>query len=169
MQNTPKKAEVTCPICIQNFIPEAFNIEKVIMDTLNTSGGVQAVPDRSIVNKLTIKPSNYIRKVWITNCPHCNYVLRFTAEVAKKELKELEGKKISSFAESGTTYFYNLYNYPKPYMDYTDYYNEAISNIKVEINKSLETLNIDEWGGSMSRFFNRKKHRSFQVFNTILC
>ena len=165
MKNNPKKAEVACPICIQNFIPEAFHIEEVIMETYRD----RVVSDRSVVNKLTIKPSNHIRKVWITKCPHCNYVLRFTAEVAKKELKELEGKKISSFAESGTTYFYNLYNYPKPYMDYTDYYNEAISNIKVEINKSLETLNIDEWGGSMSRFFNRKKHRSFQVFNTILC
>ena len=162
MQNTPKKAEVTCPICIQNFIPEAFNIEKVIMDTLNTSGGVQAVPDRSIVNKLTIKPSNYIRKVWITNCPHCNYVLRFTAEVAKKELKELEGKKISSFDEFGTKYFYNLYNYPKPYMDYADYYSEAITNIKAEINKSLETLNIDEWGFLCRGFLTEKSIDPFK-------
>ncbi len=32
MQTNPKKAEAACPICIQNFIPEAFHIEKVIMD-----------------------------------------------------------------------------------------------------------------------------------------
>lgn len=162
MQNNPKKAEVACPICIQNFIPEALHIEKVIMDTLDTPRGVQVISDRNVVNKLTIKPSNQIRKVWITNCPHCNYVLRFTAEVAKKELEELEGRKISSFDESGTTYFYNLYNYPKPYMDYADYYNEAISNIKAEIKKSLETLNIDEWGFLCRSFLTEKNIDPFK-------
>ena len=162
MQNNPKKAEVTCPICIQNFIPEAFHIEKVIMDTSQTSRGVQVISDKEVVNKLAIKPSNHIRKVWITNCPHCNYVLRFTAEVAKKELKELESRKISSFNESGINYFYNLYYYPKPYMDYMDYYYEVVTNIRAEIRKSLETLNINEWGLLCRGFLTEKNIDPFK-------
>ena len=146
MQNNPKKAEITCPICSHKFIPEAFHIERIIMDSRDGPCGTYIISDRNVMNKIAIRPSNHIRKVWITNCPHCNYVLRFTAEVAKKELKELENRKISSFNEYGTNYFYNLYNYPKPYMDYVDYFNETIANIKTEIKKSLEALNIEEWG-----------------------
>ena len=41
-------------------------------------------------------------------------------------------------------------------MDYTDYYNEAIANIKAEIKKSLETLNIDEWGLLCRGFLTEK-------------
>jgi len=162
MQNNPKKAEVTCPICIQNFIPEAFHIEKVIMDTSQTSRGVQVISDKEVVNKLAIKPSNHIRKVWITNCPHCNYVLRFIAEVAKKELKELEGRKISAFDEFGTKYFYNLFNYPKPYMDYADYMNEAIDQIKKKVQGAITEINIDEWGNLCRGFLTDKKIDSFK-------
>lgn len=162
MQKTPKKAEVPCPICSHKFIPEAFHLERIIMDTRVDGKGTHIIGDRNVMNKMAIRPSNHIRKVWITNCPHCNYVLRFTAEVAKKELKELEGKKISSFNEFGTNYFYNLYNYPKPYIDYADYYNEAIANIKAEIKKSLETLNIDEWGLLCRGFLTEKNIDPFK-------
>lgn len=41
MQNKPKKAEITCQICNYNFIPEAFHVEKVIIDTIDTSKGIQ--------------------------------------------------------------------------------------------------------------------------------
>jgi len=162
MQNTPKKAVVPCPICSHKFIPEAFHIERIIMDIREDGHGTYVVEDRNVMNKIAIRPSNHIRKVWITNCPQCNYVLRFTAEVAKKELNELEGRKISSFNEFGTSYFYNLYSYPKPYMDYTDYYNEAITNIKSEIEKSLEALNINEWGLLCRGFLSAKNIDPFK-------
>lgn len=162
MQKTTKKAEVPCPICNHKFIPEAFHLERIIMDTRVDGKGTHIIGDRNVMNKMAIRPSNHIRKVWITNCPHCNYVLRFTAEVAKKELKELEGKKISSFNEFGTNYFYNLYNYPKPYMDYLDYYIEAITKIKAEIKKSLEALNINEWGLLCRGFLTEKNIDPFK-------
>ena len=126
MQTYPKKAEVECPICHQNFIPESFHLERIVMDTREDGRGTHIIGDRNVMEKWAIKPSNHIRKVWITNCPHCNYVLRFTAEIAKKELNELEGRKISSFNEFGINYFYNLYNFPKPYMDHSDYYNDCL-------------------------------------------
>lgn len=157
MQDTPKKAAVPCPICSHKFIPEAFHIERIIMDTRDGPSGTHIIRDSNVMNKMAIRPSNHIRKVWITNCPQCNHVLRFTAEVAKKELNGLEGRNISSFHESGTNYFYNLYNYPKPYMDYTDYYNEAIIKFKAEIEKSLEALNINELG-LLSRGFLTAKN-----------
>lgn len=153
MQNTTKKAEVPCPICSHKFIPEAFHIERIIMDTRVDGKGTHIIGDSNVMNKIAIKPSNHIRKVWITNCPLCNYVLQFTAEVAKKELKEVEAP---SFNEFGTNYVYNVYNIPKPYMDYTDYYIEAITKTKAEIVKSLEALNINEWG-LLSRGFLTEK------------
>ena len=85
MQNNPKKAEVPCPICSHKFIPEAFHLERIIMDSRDGPSGTHIVSDRNVMNEIPIKPSNHIRKVWITNCPQCNYVLRFTAEVAKKD------------------------------------------------------------------------------------
>ena len=162
MQNNTKKAEVPCPMCSHKFIPEAFHIEKIIMDTRVDGKGTHIIGDRTVMNEIAVKPSNHIRKVWITNCPQCNYVLRFTAEVAKKELNELEGKKVSSFDEFGIKYFYNLYSYPKPFMDYTDYYIEAITKIKAEIAKSLESLNIDEWGLLCRGFLTEKNIDPFK-------
>ena len=82
--------------------------------------------------------------------------------MAKKELKELEGRKISSFNEFGINYFYNLYNFPKPYMDHSDYYNEVISNIKAEIQAALEAINIDEWSLLCRGFLSEKNIDSFK-------
>jgi len=110
----PKRDKVKCPNYNHNFIPEAFHIEKITMDT---SGGVHIISDKNVINKLDIKPSSLLRKAWITNCPQCNFILRFSAELAKKELNEIEGRKISSYDEFGTKYTYNLYPFSKPYMD----------------------------------------------------
>jgi hypothetical protein len=63
MQNTPKKAEVPCPICHQNFIPEAFHLERVIMDTRRDGRGTHIVGDHNVMEKFPIKPTNHIRKV----------------------------------------------------------------------------------------------------------
>ena len=159
MQNNTKKAEVPCPICSHKFIPEAFHIERVIMDTRDDGSGTHIIGDRNVMEQLAIKPSNHIKKVWITNCPHCNYVLRFTAEVAKKELKEVEGP---SFNEFGTNYTYNEYSYPKPYMDHLDYYIEAMTNIKADIVKSLKAFNIEEWGLLCRGFLTEKSIDPFK-------
>ena len=162
MLNVPKKRKVLCPICNHNFIPEAFHIERIIMDTRIDGRGTHIIGDRNAIIDLPIKPSMYIRKVWITSCPQCHYVLRFTAEIAKKELHQIEDRVISSVNESGVTYYYNLYNHPKPYMDYSDYYNEMVNKFKGEIEKSLEALNINEWGLLCRGYFTEKSIDPFK-------
>ena len=149
-------------MCNYNFIPEAFHIEKVIMDTMDTTRGVDIISNKEAIRKLELKPFNLLRKAWITNYPQCNYILRFTAELAKKELHELEGRKISSYNEFGTNYTYNVYNFSKPYMDYADYMNEAILGIKSKIQNSLEEINIEELGKLCRDFMADKNLDAFK-------
>ena len=54
MQNSPKKVEVPCPICLQKYIPEAFHKEKVIIDTIDDSSRTHIITERNAVNKFTI-------------------------------------------------------------------------------------------------------------------
>ena len=108
MENGPKREKLLCPNCSEVFIPEAFHVEKIIMETMDTSRGVLIKQEREALRELEIKPSIILRKAWITNCPKCFYIIRFSAEVAKKELNELEGRKISSFNDTQVylfTYF----------------------------------------------------------------
>ncbi|KKK57317.1 hypothetical protein LCGC14_3055680, partial [marine sediment metagenome] len=162
MQKNLKKDPLKCPICNNKFIPEAFHLEKVIMDTMDTSRGVNIISEREAIRELEIKPHNLLRKAWITNCPQCNFILRFTAELVKKELNELEGRKISNFNEMGINYFYNLYNYAKPCMDYADYYKEALLDIKSKIQNVLEKINIEELGKLCRDFMTDKKVDAFK-------
>jgi hypothetical protein len=162
MQNNQKKELVNCPICNHSFIPEAFHIEKVIMDTMEHSSKVHIISDKEVIRNLEIKPFNLLRKAWVTNCPQCNFILRFTAELAKKELIEIEGRKISSYSEFGTNHTYNLYNFSKPYMDYADYMNETIIDIKSKIQNALQEINIEELGKLCRDFMTDKNIDAFK-------
>lgn len=162
MQKNLKKDPLKCPVCNNKFIPEAFHLEKVIMDTMDTSRGVNIISEREAIRELEIKPHNLLRKAWITNCPQCNFILRFTAELAKKELTEKEGRKISSYNEFGTNYIYNLYNLPKPYMDYADYMNDAILDIKSKIQSAMEEIKIEELGKLCRDFMSDKNLDAFK-------
>lgn len=161
MENNTERAKLTCPICNQQFIPESFHVEKVIMDTKESILGIKIMSEKNALDQIEIKPMNIIRKVWITHCPSCGYTLRFIAELAKKELVEKEGKTLNSFDELGTCYFYNLYSFPKPYMDYTDYFDEAIDTIVSDIKDSLKNIHIEKLG-SLSRGFYTEKVDPFK-------
>lgn len=161
MESNTQRAKLTCPICNQQFIPESFHIEKVIMDTKEGLLGIRIVSEKNALDQTEIKPMNIVRKVWVTFCPDCGYSLRFIAEIAKKELVEKEGKTLSSFDELGTHYFYNLYNFPKPYMDYTDYFDETIEDIVSDIKDSLKNIHLEKLG-SLSREFYIEKVDPFK-------
>jgi hypothetical protein len=152
MQNDSQKVKIKCPVCGRKFIPESFNIEKLIMDTRESLMGIRIVSEKNALDQMEIKPTNIVRKVWVTFCPICGYNLRFIAEIAKKELNAKEGKSISSFNELGTQYFYNLYSFPKPYMDYSDYLDEIIDTVISDIKQSLNNIHIEKLG-SLSRGF----------------
>ena len=156
MENHSHRAKLTCPVCNQNFIPESFHLERIILDTKESFLGVKIISERNALNQNEIKPMNLVRKVWVTFCPKCGYNLRFIAEIAKKELVEKEGKTLSSFDELGTHYFYNLYSIPKPYMDYTDYFDEIIADFVSDIKKSLNNIHIKKLGSLSREFYTEK-------------
>lgn len=162
METNTQRAKLTCPICNQQFIPESFHIEKVIMDTKEGLLGIRIISERNALDQTDIKPKNIVRKVWVTFCPSCGYTLRFIAEIAKKELVPIEGRILTSFDEFGTHYFYNLYSFPKPYMDYTNYFDEIIKNITSDIKKSLDNIQIEKLG-SISRGFYTEKVDPFKT------
>jgi len=161
MQNDPQRAKIKCPVCSKKFIPKSFHIEKLIMDTKESIIGTRIVPEKNALDQTEIKPMNIVRKVWVTFCPICGYTLRFIAEIAKKELIEKEGKSLLSFNEFGTHYFYNLYSFPKPYMDYTNYFDETIKDIISDIKQSLTNIHIEKLG-SLSRGFYTEKVDPFK-------
>ena len=161
MQNEPKKAEITCPVCNQRFIPEAFHLEKTIFDT---SSNRAIVPYQNLIKEMEIKPFNIIRRAWITNCPHCNYLLKFLAEIGKKELIDPSEENVVGvkFSEFGKVYKYNFYNYNKPFMDYSDYLSMQINKIRTLIKETLDKISIDEWGALYRGFKNEEIYDSFK-------
>ncbi|MFW9929281.1 MAG: hypothetical protein ACFFD1_07810 [Candidatus Thorarchaeota archaeon] len=161
MENYTQRAKLTCPICDKKFVPESFHIDKVIMDTQEGLLGIKIVSERNALNQTKIKPKNIVKKVWVTFCPDCGYTLRFIAEIAKKELVKKEEHTFYSFDEYGTHYFYNLYRFPKPYMDYTDYFDETIEDIVSDIKESLNNIQIEKLG-SLSRGFYTEKVDPFK-------
>ena len=161
MENNTQRAKLTCPICDQKFVPESFHIERVIMDTKESVLGIKVVSEKNALDQTKVKPKNIVKKVWVTFCPNCGYTLKFIAEIAKKELTEKEGKTFFAFDEYGTHYFYNLYSFPKPYMDYTDYFDETIEDIVSDIKDSLNNIQIEKLG-SLSRGFYTEKVDPFK-------
>lgn len=154
MQNDPQKTKIKCPVCGRKFIPESFHLEKLIMDTKESLMGIRIISERNALDQMEIKPTNIVHKVWVTFCPICGYTLRFIAEIAKKELFEKDGEAISSFNELGTQYFYNLYSFPKPYMDYTDYLDETIDDVISDIKLSLNNIHIEKLGSLSHGFYS---------------
>jgi hypothetical protein len=162
MENNTQRAKLRCPTCNQQFVPESFHIEEVIMDTKRGLLGKRIVSEKNALKNSEVKPKNIIRKMWITFCPNCGFTLRFIAEIAKKELVEKEeSKTLFSFDEFGTHYFYNLYSFPKPYMDYTDYFDETIEDFVSDIRDSLKSIHLEKLG-SLSRGFYAEKVDPFK-------
>jgi len=149
--------KVKCPLCGFKFIPTFFHIDKVNYKFENQNHIINIHFFKSSNNNgKQIRPLQVIRKTWVTSCPSCSYILRFAAEMGKKELIEtykypIEGnlKRVlhkSEFKERDQAYRYNFYTIDKPFRDSLNYSKELNEETQNKIESSLEELNLSIWG-----------------------
>jgi len=149
--------KVKCPLCGLKFIPTFFHIDKVNYEFENHNHVINIHFFKGSNNNAEqIRPLQVIRKTWVTSCPSCNYILRFAAEMGKKETIEnykypIEGnlKRIlhkSEFKERDHAYKYNFYTIDKPFRDSLNYSKELNEEIQNKIKSSLEKLDLSIWG-----------------------
>ncbi|MFX1531327.1 MAG: hypothetical protein ACFFBC_09450 [Promethearchaeota archaeon] len=142
-----KKKKIKCPLCSAKFIPRFFHREK---SKFEVSAPIH------ILNKFKLKflnggfqPSNIVSRSWVTICPECNYIIKFAAEIGKKEFLDQNPKSIlhlREFKENGKRYEYKFYNLEKPYKEAYYYNSELIENLKKRILKALDDLDLSKWG-----------------------
>ena len=141
------KKKIKCPLCSVEFIPRFFHLEKLKFEV---SAPVH------IVNKFKYKssnggfqPPNIVSRSWVTSCPECKYLIKFAAELGKKEYLDQDSKSIlhlREFRENGKRYEYKFYNLDKPYRE-AHYYNvDLIGQLKKRILKALNDLVLPDWG-----------------------
>lgn len=142
-----KKKKIKCPLCSVKFIPRFFHREKLKFEV---SAPVH------IINKFKFKssnggfqPPNIVSRSWVTICPECNYIIKFAAEMGKKEFIDQDSKSIlhfREFKEDGKRYEYKFYNLEKPYKDAHYYNTDLIEDLKKKILKVLDDLVLPDWG-----------------------
>lgn len=161
----PSKKKIICPICNSNFIPESFHYEKTDFDAIESKGELMEFQNEK--HQLVYKPYSSFRGSWVTSCPECGYMLRFVAEIGKKEIVEEDSrlKKWGAFKEFGNAYKYNYEPINKPYMDYLDYFIEKVDEIRNEIKKSLDEINFNQWG---QPYRDWKNDKSFDAFKFLI-
>jgi hypothetical protein len=115
-------------------------------------------------HQLVMKPFSSVRGAWVTYCPECGFMLKFAAEVGKKEIVDEESrlKKLSSFKEFGQHYKYSHIPQNKPYMDYLDYFIEKVDGIKKSIKSALDEVNFFQWGDPYREWKHDKNVDSFK-------
>ena len=157
-----KREKVKCPVCSSKFIPESFHFEKTSFDQVESKGELVEFPKGS--HQLEIKPFTSIRGSFVTYCPQCGYLIKFAAEIGRKEIVEEPSriKKWGSFKELGKSYKYKFDPREKPYMDYSDYFIEKVDNIKKNIKNALDEVNFAQWGSSYSIWKEDKSIDSFK-------
>ncbi|MFX1324634.1 MAG: hypothetical protein ACFE8N_06745, partial [Promethearchaeota archaeon] len=101
------------------------------------------------------------------SCPECGYMLRFAAEIGKKESVEEDSliKKWGAFKEFGHAYKYTYEPINKPYMDFLDYFIEKVDEVRNEIKKSLDEINFIQWG---QPYRDWKNDKSFDAFKFLI-
>ena len=89
------KKKIKCPLCSVEFIPRFFHLEKLKYEV---SAPVH------IVNKFKYKkvnggfqPQNIVSRSWVTTCPECKYIIKFAAELGKKEHSHRDSKTIGVY------------------------------------------------------------------------
>ncbi|MFX1320511.1 MAG: hypothetical protein ACFFAQ_02595 [Promethearchaeota archaeon] len=159
---TLKKEKVKCPVCNSKFIPESFHFEKTSFDHIESKGEVVEFPKGS--HQLEVKPFTSIQGSFVTYCPQCGYLIKFAAEIGRKEIVEEPSriKKWGSFKEFGKSYKYKFDRREKPYMDFSDYFIEKVDNIKKDIKNALDEVNFAQWGSSYSTWKGDKSIDSFK-------
>jgi hypothetical protein len=109
-----------------------------------------------LINKFKIKnsnggfqPPNIVSRSWVTICPECNYIIKFAAEMGKKEFLDQDSKSIlhfREFSEDGKRYEYKFYNLEKPYKEAHYYNTDLVEDLKKRILKVLDDLVLPDWG-----------------------
>ncbi len=160
--NFPQKKKLKCPLCNYKFIPESFHLEKNHFDLVESKGELTKFQNEK--HQIVVKPFSSIKGSWVTYCPECGFMLKFAAEVGKKEIMEETSriKKLSAFKEFGQQYKYNYTSQNKPYMDYSDYFIEKVDNIKKTIKNALDEVNFFQWGDPYREWKNDKNVDSFK-------
>ncbi|UCC19295.1 MAG: hypothetical protein JSV62_14510 [Promethearchaeota archaeon] len=157
-----KREKVNCPVCSFKFIPESFLYEKTGFDHVVTKGELIEFPNGN--HQLELKPFTSLRGSLVTYCPQCGYLMKFAAEVGRKEILEDPSliKKLGSIKEFGKVYKYQFNSTEKPYMDYSDYFIEKADNIKKLIKNALDEVNFEQWGTSYKKWKEDKSVDSFK-------
>ncbi|MFX0144024.1 MAG: hypothetical protein ACFE9C_08100 [Candidatus Hodarchaeota archaeon] len=157
-----KREKVKCPVCGLKFIPESFHFEKVNFDHKESKGNVIEFPNGK--HQLELKPFTSIRSSYVTYCPECKYLIKFAAEIGRKELVEDPSliKKLGGIKEFGKIYKYQYDPIEKPYMDYSDYFIEKTDNIKKSIKEALDEINLAKWATSYNQWKENKSIDSFK-------
>ncbi len=158
----PLKEKITCPLCGSQFIPESFHLEKPSLEPKWYKSERMDFGRGSY--QLNIRPFTLIRRFWVTHCTECGYILKFAAEIGKKELVDDPTGKGGSgeFGEFGKTFTHNFYSIENPYMDYLDYFVEKLNIIQEDIKKVLDEIKMAEWGSIYKDWKENKTIDSFK-------
>ncbi|MFX1313722.1 MAG: hypothetical protein ACFFHD_14120 [Promethearchaeota archaeon] len=142
-----KTEKIKCPLCSVEFIPRFFHLEKLKFEV---------TAPVHIINRFKFKsanggfqPSNIVSRSWVTTCPKCKYIIRFAAEMGKKEFLDQDSRSILNFREfkeNGKHYEYKFYNLDKPYKEAHYYYKDLIGQLKQKIAKALNDSVLADWG-----------------------
>ncbi|MFX1477560.1 MAG: hypothetical protein ACFFCI_05475 [Promethearchaeota archaeon] len=161
----PSKDKIKCPICSYEFIPESFHLEKGSFEIVDSEGELMEFQDQK--HKLVYKPFSSLKGSWVTYCPECGYIIKFVAEIGKKEILEEASliKKWGAFKEFGKTYKYEFKEQNKPYMDYLDYFIEKVDNIRKDIKTALDQINFSSWGDP---YRDWKHDKNFDTFKFLV-
>lgn len=157
-------------MCNLKFVPNFFHLEKIKYELDFPSNGTKLHLSKHTNSDL--KPSNVIRRSWITSCPKCSYIIRFAAEIGKKELAQPTKYSIeenlrrmfhkNEFKEQDQTYIYNFYTLEKPFKDIVYYSKELEEITQNKIKNSLDDLNLPVWGDLYKSWKKEEQIDSFK-------
>jgi uncharacterized protein YutE (UPF0331/DUF86 family) len=162
MAKKKKDKQIKCPLCSYKFIPEAFHHEKTNFEVIESKG--QLMKFQNEKHQVIVKPYSSIKGSWVTYCPDCGFLIKFAAEVGKKEILEDTSliKKWGAFKEFGETYKYNFTPQEKPFMDYLDYFIDKVDGIKNKIKNALDEIDFSNWGSPYREWKNNKNFDTFK-------
>ena len=165
----PRKAnndseKLKCPVCGFKFIPKFFHLEKVDYELAYPDHNSKLLSIRQANGD--IKPLNIIRRSWNTICPKCSYIMKFAAEIGKKEVVS-ESSSFSlvhrkEFKENGKSYKYKFYTIEKPFKEHTEYNRELIEKIQAQVLEALEGVDLNLWGTMYKAWRREGRYDSFK-------
>ena len=163
-KKAPKsKGTIKCPMCDLQFLPQFYHLEKIKYE-LEIPNGRKLFNIFKKSHNSKLKPSNIIRRAWITSCPECGFIIRFAAEIGKKELLETPKSKLhrKEFKEQEKTYQYIFYTLDKPFKESRHYSEELNEEIQKKIIYSLENIDLRVWGNLYKTWKKKERIDSFK-------